>query len=203
MYKKIAQLIATTLTKDRELDRIEQLKLLYGLEVILCNTVALVFILAFAIVFHCLKEFVVVFIAFRTCRKYAHGVHAKNHVNCIVASTLILVFIPVLSRYLVLENSIIALLGTFYVAMFALYAPADTEKNPIIGPKIRERLRRKAVFAAMALIVFAMAIPIDWIKLCIVYGIAVECVFILPITYKLLNKRRNNYGKYEESNGSY
>lgn len=203
MYKKLANRIATVLTNNREMDRIAKLKLLYGLEVLLSNIVSMMIIVTFAMVFNCLKEFVVVFLAFKSCRKYAHGVHAKNHVNCLMSSTIFLVFVPVLSRYWVLQNWTIALFGSFFIIMFALYAPGDTEKNPILGPKIRERLRRQAVLCATLLIVIAIAVPIYWIKFCILYGIAMECISILPVTYKLLNKRRNNYGKYEEANGTY
>lgn len=36
------------------------------------------------------------------------------------------------------------------------------------------------------------------IKSLLVLGIALQIVFILPITYKLLKRGRNNYEKYEE-----
>jgi len=79
-----------------------------------------------------------------------------------------------------------------------IYAPADTEKRPLINKK--KRLRWKILSIIIAIILSVCIILFDQNKLSnyMLIGFIEAVLMILPITYKLFGLPYNNYKTYKE-----
>ncbi|WP_271715138.1 accessory gene regulator B family protein [Anaeromicropila herbilytica] len=198
MIKEIANRLSNRLNKDMQLEGIDKIKLEYGTEIIVNNVFHILIVSALAIQFGMFQEVFIMLLSFKLCRGQAHGLHAKNLKRCMLYSCILILLTPYIAQRMVLPWYAYIIIFILFFIAFSLYAPADTEKNPIIGDKVRQRLRMKVLSIYVILFLLVFCIPIDWIKNCIVYGITLEVISILPITYKILGKRRNNYEKYEK-----
>ena len=88
--------------------------------------------------------------------------------------------------------------GGIIVALY-LYAPADTKAKPLVGINLRKKLKKKAVICGVTLMIIALIVPDNSLKLLLALGSMSQCVAILPITYKILKRSERNYEKYEQA----
>lgn len=94
-----------------------------------------------------------------------------------------------------IPKMIILILFVIIFPLYYFYAPADTKKRPIIGETIRRKLRLQTLIILTFLLLLIILIP--QINKLIMYGVIIETVTILPVTYRILKEDYNNYEKYE------
>ena len=92
----------------------------------------------------------------------------------------------------------------FFLTIFAIialglykYAPADTESKPILGEKNRLKLKKQSILSAIIIPIVALIFFNESLYGLIALGASYALIATLPITYKLLKRRMNNYEKYE------
>jgi accessory gene regulator B len=79
-----------------------------------------------------------------------------------------------------------------------IYSPADTEKRPLINKK------KRIVYKVVTIIISIIYISIIFIKKDIYlskilfFSIFLETLLVLPISYKLLGLKYNNYKRYKK-----
>ena len=85
------------------------------------------------------------------------------------------------------------------ICVYFRYAPADTEEKPYLDSLIRKQLKIKSM--VMAIIYFFVSISIKdmFFSNMFIHVLWIEGIVILPITYKLLKRRYNNYEYYSEN----
>lgn len=172
-------------------------KLELGLEIFLINVSKIIIIYSLAALLGSLWQTLLVHCAFAVVKRYSFGLHALNSTVCTVVSCLVFVFVPILLSGLGLSN--VGVVIVFGVVIFTLYmyAPADTKARPLIGKKLRETLKRKAVICGVGLMVTALLIPDESVKLLLAVGAIFQIVMILPFAYKILKRSGKNYENYE------
>jgi accessory gene regulator B len=84
------------------------------------------------------------------------------------------------------------------IICLCLYAPADTKAWPLIGNKLRMRMKKKAVICGLSLMVVTLMIPGEATKLLLTIGAGYQSIAILPLAYKILKRSEKNYEKYEK-----
>lgn len=177
---------------------LEKMKL--GLEILFINISKLIIVFLIASHFNLLKEALFMIVVFGSIRSTAFGLHAKSSMVCTLITSMMFVAGPYVSYHIKLDNYVV--LAAFIIMTFCCYkyAPADTENHPILGEKLRLKLRKKTVLKSLFFMVITLIVKIQVIKTMIVLAIGFNVISILPITYKILNRRYNNYEKYEGTN---
>ena len=74
-------------------------------------------------------------------RVSAFGMHAKKSIHCLIISLTLFIGGVYLCRYLVIPLILKVVLSTICIVLIAKYAPADTEKRPIINKKLRRKYK--------------------------------------------------------------
>lgn len=198
MLNRLSKWIYEQLTKSKNINQEDAIYMIHGIEKILYNVCFFMTVIVVAFLLDVFVPMLVVLLAFNLVRRYGHGAHANSLYQCSVVSCI--VFALVLPGILMIPakyNSLWMVIGVLDLLIVYLYAPSDTQKNPILGQQVRNQLKIKAIISSTALYVMALCITTTWIKACILYGMTLESFLLLPMTYKLLKQRRNNYEIYE------
>ena len=78
------------------------------------------------------------------------------------------------------------------------YAPADTEKNPLVSVSERKHRRIKALCFVILFTTVAFIQSNQQIRLLILTGLFIESMVRTPFIYKLTKRSYKNYEYYQE-----
>jgi accessory gene regulator B len=197
--EKIAEIIIVKTNNHLKKEGIELQKMKLGLEIILINLSKFIVIFVVAAYFNLLKETLFMSVIFGSIRRNAFGLHAKNSIVCTIISLIMFVFGACLGYQIRLNNYMVFIIFTAISILLYKYAPGDTENHPILGAKLRNKLRKQSVVTGVFLMIIAIVIPINEVKSLITLAASFEVISILPLTYKILNRGYKNYEKYERA----
>lgn len=195
--EKIAESIVLKLNTHLNKEGLELQKMKLGIEILVINISKLIIIMSASIYFNLIKQTVFMIIIFAIMRRNAFGLHAKNSVVCTIMSLTMFVFGAYLSSFIELNNYVVFIAFVIMSFLFYKYAPADTEKHPLLGKKLRNKLRRNSVISCILLMIIILLIHNIEIKTLSILAVSFEVISILPITYKILKRGCRNYEKYE------
>lgn len=195
--ESLANKAALWINQERKGEHIDYLKMKLGIEMILINLSKSIFVYGVAIICHLFVEVLLIHSAYYAIRRVAFGLHANSSTQCTVISMVIVLAEAYLCQFIILNNYIILGLGILLAILIYRYAPADTDKFPLIGQKRRQKLRNKAVITCCVIVLLTYIIPNTLVKSLLLSGVFTQVVLILPITYKILKRSVNNYEKYE------
>lgn len=198
--ERLADRIVIKFNKSAKKEGLELAKMKLGLEVLFINISKLFIVFLIASYFNLLKESLFITLVFASIRRTAFGLHAKSSMMCTIITSMMFVAGPYVSYYIKLDNYMVLVVFIIIIFCFYKYAPADTENHPILGERSRLKLRKETVLKSLFFMAIALIIKIQVIKVMIVLAMGFNVISILPITYKILNRRYNNYEKYEGTN---
>lgn len=179
-------------------DKYDEIK--YGVNVLYLGLSKYVLIFAAAFVLGCFKEALLCSLFFGIIRCTSFGLHSNSSISCLVVSSVVILGIPYLSKAVYLLQWQKAVICMILIVVFAKYAPADTEKHPLVNHRIRFYLKGAAI--ATAVIYSAAVIMADnYISNMILFSMMTESIIILPVTYRIFNESYNNYLKYTNCKG--
>lgn len=194
----VADKIALWLSHRLCLEELDFLKVRLGLEVILINLTKGIIVYGLAIILNVFFLTLVLHGSYFWIRNKSCGLHAKSSIVCTFVSVFLFVLIPLLVKGIILGPSIVFIVFLISFWCLSKYAPADTERQPLIGAKNREKLRLQALSRCIILGLLSLIFAMNPLGTMITFGVAIQVVFILPITYKLLKRGYCNYEKYEK-----
>ena len=181
------------ISKYRFLNRQEQIKIRYGLEVMYYFFSKTFFIFLISYFFDFLYEVLMFNLFYIPLRSFAHGFHAKSNLQCCIITTIMYLFMFVFIKYCDLNYVSIILLFIISIISFVLWAPADTENLPLI----RKRNRVKLKILSLVTLLIEFIILLFHFKIFIVLAIIFETLNINPITYKIFHTNFNNYAYFQ------
>jgi len=193
--EKLAKKIAMQLCDGK--DRIEYLKIKLGIELILINVGKGAIVYLVAIIFGTLIPTVITHLACVLLRKHSKGLHAKSSTVCVLISILLFVVLPHLMQSIVINRWWTLPIGIITTYLFYKYAPADTEKSPLVDEDVRKHLQYRTVGVNIALHLVALTAVLPMLRTLIILGGVLQVIMVLPITYKLFRRGYNNYEAYE------
>jgi len=134
-------------------------------------------------------KYVIVFlIGYAILRIHAAGIHFKNDILCtIVGITSNLGFVY-LSIFIELNTYIYLALFVISIIIYYLYAPAETKKKPIAKKRIKH-LKIKSVITVLLFFIISYYLNKGVWRSLITYSVVLEAINILPLTYKLVERR--------------
>ena len=129
-------------------------------------------------------------------RSYTGGFHLKTHLGCMVTTSMLYLGPILLAKYITISQEYIlyilaALVGISSSFVICKYAPADTENVPILSKKERKVKKIKAYISLTILLGIILFSPTPMISYMFIYGITLQNLTVLPISYKITN---NKYG---------
>lgn len=195
--EKISESIVLKLNRYMNKEGLELQKMKLGIEILLINISKLIVIMSVSVYFNLLKETAFMIIIFAIMRRNAFGLHAKNSIVCTIMSLIMFVFGAYLGCFIEFNNYIVFIVFIIMSFLFYKYAPADTEKHPLLGEKLRNKLRKNSVLTCILLMIIVLVMPNKEIKTLSVFTVSFEVISILPITYRILKRSWRNYEKYE------
>lgn len=77
-----------------------------------------------------------------------------------------------------------------------LFSPADTVKRPLIKKKKRIIFKILSIVVTIIYFVITLLIKNKLLINSMLFGLLVECILILPITYRIFKMPYKNYIKY-------
>ncbi len=187
--------LVTTYNKDLSQRDIDKIK--YGLEGLYLTITKLIFIIIVSIILGIWKETLLLILIFNGIRLTAFGVHAKRSIDCLISSTLFFILFPILCIKLTIPLIIKVILFIPLTVLIGIFAPADTEKRPLINKKKRKIYKMLSIMISIIYMTIAIVIKDNTLSNCFIFAIVIQIIIMLPITYKIFGVSYNNYKTYE------
>lgn len=187
--------LVTTYNKDLSQRDIDKIK--YGLEGLYLTITKLIFIIIGSIILGIWKETLLLIIIFNGIRLTAFGVHAKRSIDCLISSTLFFILFPIICIKLTIPLIVKVILFIPLTVLIGIFAPADTEKRPLINKKKRKIYKMLSIMISIIYMTIAIVIKDNTLSNCFIFAIVIQIIIMLPITYKIFGVSYNNYKTYE------
>ena len=187
--------LVTTYNKDLSQRDIDKIK--YGLEGLYLTITKLIFIIIISIILSIWKETLLLILIFNGIRLTAFGVHAKKSIDCLISSTLFFILFPILCIKLTIPLIVKVILFIPLTVLIGIFAPADTEKRPLINKKKRKIYKMLSIMISIIYMTIAIVIKDNTLSNCFIFAIVIQIIIMLPITYKIFGVSYNNYKTYE------
>lgn len=171
-------------------------ELYYGLNTMYTLVTKLLIFALLSFMFGIFKEFIIYLFFYNFLRMYGCGFHANTNFQCWLLSFINFIIIPYIATIISLNLPITLIIGVLSSLILIRYAPADTQKKPIINPYKR---KRKKIYMFLTCFVYLIIIIYSnniLITNLILLSIIMQTLLINPIIYKLFNQTFNNYLYY-------
>ena len=168
----------------------------YGLESIYLTFTKIIIIFILAIILKIWKEVLLLLAFYNLIRVSAFGMHAKKSIHCLIISLTLFIGGVYLCRYLVIPLILKVVLSIICIVLIAKYAPADTEKRPIINKKLRKKYKIISVIISGVFAISIVLLSDKSISNYLLLGMIEATIMLLPITYKIFDLPYDNYKKY-------
>lgn len=187
--------LVTTYNKDLSQRDIDKIK--YGLEGLYLTITKLIFIIIVSIILGIWKETLLLILIFNGIRLTAFGVHAKRSIDCLISSTLFFILFPIICIKLTIPLIVKVILFIPLTVLIGIFAPADTEKRPLINKKKRKIYKILSIIISIIYMTIAIVIKDNTLSNCFIFAIVIQIIIMLPITYKIFGVSYNNYKTYK------
>ena len=199
MKQKILNSIIKNIKNNNPHITEEKLEIIsYGLESIYLTFTKIILIVVLSIILNIFKETMFLLLFYNIIRLFAFGLHAKNSFACLITSLTIFIGGVYLSLYLNIDIKIKIALAIISLILIAIYAPADTEKRPLINERKRKRFKILSIITSIIMTYFIITTKNNIMSNLMLTGYIAATIMILPITYKLYGLPYNNYKRYHD-----
>ena len=168
----------------------------YGLEGMYLSITKAIVILGIALLLGIFKEVIYLLVSYNIIRSQAFGIHASKSIYCLISSLIMFIGGAYLCKLLIIPLWFIIFISVICIFCLYLYAPADTEKRPIVNKVKRKRFKLISTFLGILYLILIIYFKGLFISNYLFLGLVISVIMILPITYKFFNMSYNNYKNY-------
>lgn len=161
----------------------------FGSQIFFSNLFKNIILLILILIFNVFFEFIVFASAYTLMRLFSFGLHIKNNTVCTIMGLIYNLGSIYLSDAVIFNFPLKAVLFVVLFILYLLYAPAESENNPVK----KSRLKLYKMFSLICLcIAFGIALVLDGGRYSnlLILACVVQCLNILPLTYRMFNERR-------------
>lgn len=180
---------------DYDNDKIEIIN--YGLESLYLTFSKVILIVALSVILGIFKNVVLLLLFYNIIRFTAFGLHAKKSWHCLLISSTLFIGGVYICEYLYLPFIVKIILSLSCILLVAKYAPADTEKRPLINKKRRKKYKILSVLSSGIFAILIVIFNENIISNYLLFGLIWATLMILPISYKLFDLPYDNYKNYK------
>jgi accessory gene regulator B len=171
-------------------------EIMYGLEVVYILITKTIIVFSVAFVLGIFRETFLLMLFYGFLRVFGYGVHAGNSFICLLISLVIFLSIGSLCSFLFIPFLVKVIMCLFSFISILIYAPADTEKKPLVNKNKRKMLKFLSIILSV-IYIFLIFVLNNFVSVnVLLFALILESVMILPITYKLFNQKYKNYVTY-------
>lgn len=190
---------AIKIIKDNNPDisdiKIEEIS--YGLEAIYLTFTKLIIIFSLAFILDIVKEVLILLVFYNIIRVNAFGLHATKSIYCLITSTLFFIGGVYIANYLNISLLVKVVISILCVICLFKYAPADTEKRPIINKKKRTRYKILSTLSGIVYLILIIKFNNHIISNYLLVGMIESVLMIHPAVYKIFKLSYDNYKNYD------
>lgn len=203
MKELVVNGIMNNITKYYDYNNTKISEIKYGIESLYLTITKTIIIFIISFILNITKELMLLFVFYSLIRLTGFGVHAKKSWHCWITSLITFVLIPLLIKYVTLNKEFIIISYTIFTLLLLEYAPADTEKRPLINKKRRIIYKVLTILLVISYLIYSL-IQKDNITIIntLYFSILLETLLVLPCTYKLFGVKYNNYKNYKKKGGN-
>lgn len=195
MKKIFVDSIINLISENTLNDEVTIKKIRYGIETLYLTITKTAIFILISIIFNYEKELLLLILFYTFLRLTGFGLHAKKSLHCWILSSLTFIALPLICKYLTFSSLFKRIILLISILILIKYAPADTEKRPIINIKRRTIYK---IICSLTCVIYSIIFLLTNSLLgeLMFFSIIIETLMILPITYKLFNVKYNNYKLY-------
>lgn len=197
MRSKIINSIMNQIKIYNNFDDIKLQEIKYGLETVYLTIIKTIVFILLAILLKTIKGLLLFMLFYGIIRLTGFGVHAKKSIHCWISSILIFLIIPILIKYITINNYILYIISLISIIILAIYAPADTPKRPLINKKKRIIYKVLTILISIGYLITITLIKDKLIINSLFYSLLLECFLVTPLIYKLFGVSYKNYKNYK------
>ena len=198
MKNLILNSIIRNIKKYYSYDEIKIKEIRYGLESLYVSITKIIVIFIISYFINTVSDLLLLFLTFGILRITGFGVHAKKSIHCWLTSIPLFVIVPYIIKNIYINDCLITLLSVISIILLAIYAPADTEKRPLINSKKRIVYKVLTIIISIIYYIIISYSKNNYINKLLFFSILIESILVLPITYKLLGVKYKNYMNYKK-----
>lgn len=172
-------------------------EIMYGVEGIYLTITKTIIIFSLALILGIFKELLILLVAFNFIRLFAFGMHVNKSITCLIFSSLVFLTGAFLCKYITISKEVLYILYFLVFIIMIKYAPADTKKRPLLKSNKRLRFKILSVIVTLTYFIISFFINNNLIINSLIIGLIIECILIIPITYKAFKMPYKNYLKYD------
>ena len=192
----IVNKIMNNINNNCNFNEIKTAEIKYGIESFYLFITKTIVILFIAFVLDIIKEILLLLVFYNLLRTTGFGVHALKSWHCWFSSLLIFLGTPMLMKYIDIPVYLMVSISLICLLLIIRYAPADTEKRPIINLKRRKIYKICCTITAFIYILIIIFVNIEILQYALMYSLIIETFMILPISYKIFGAKYDNYKSY-------
>lgn len=199
MKKMFVNSIMDLISKNTINDEVTIKKISYGIETLYLTITKTITFILISIVFNYEKELLLLILFYTFLRLTGFGLHAKKSLNCWILSSLTFIALPLICKYLTFSSLFKSVILLVSIIILIKYAPADTEKRPLINKKKRNVFKLLTIL--LIVVYLSLVIFLDNIVLTniIIISIVLEGIMVHPFFYKVMGLTFDNYKTYQKS----
>lgn len=160
MITKLASLICTKLVNNKKIQTDETELYTYGLFLLLSSCFFTIASILFGIMFNCVCEVLIFYVAFRAIRSFSGGYHADTEIRCEISTLLTFFFVTIIIHLSgkTLTKQIIISLTVLAIPLILIFAPLDTPAKPLDTDE--KKKYRKISLLILSIIVLIIIVSI-------------------------------------------
>lgn len=188
--------------KMPEIDEEKEMVIDFGVKLIIGELPKIIILFLIAFLLNIGWYTILLFFILAPYRGFTGGVHLKTHLGCMISTSILYLGPVALAKYITIQQNVTLYFATVITAVLSMvlitkYAPADTDSIPILSKTERKKKKTKAYIYLIVLLLISIFIPDKFISSMLIYGIIIQNLTVLPITYKL-TKCKYGYEVYTE-----
>lgn len=176
-------------------DKLEVIE--YGLEGLYLTFSKIILITLLSIILGILRKTLLLILFYNIIRFSSFGLHAKKSSHCLIMSTSLFVGVVYICDYVYLPLLVKTIMSIICILLIYKYAPADTEKRPLINKKKRKKYKIMSLISSMIFSILIVIFNEYRISSYLLFGMIEATLMILPISYKILDLPYDNYKNYK------
>lgn len=178
------------------IDRVKLEEIEYGLTSIYLTYTKMIIISVIAIMLGIFKQYLLLLISYNIIRTNSFGLHASKSIYCLITSLVCFIGGVYLCEYISAPLVIKLLLTIICIICLIKYAPADTEKRPLINARKRKKYKALSVMFGSIYLVLILIFRNNIISNYLLLGLIEAVIMIHPLIYKLFKFPFDNYKRY-------
>ncbi len=192
--------LISLIIKYKNYDEIKLAEIKYGIESFYLTITKTIVIFGLSYFLGTIKTLLLLMLFYTFLRLNGYGLHAKKSWQCWLGSILVFILLPYLCLIVRIDKIYLILASIICLFFIFKYAPADTEKRPIISKRKRHIHKYLCSITTIIYICLIYFLHSTYLQNILFFSIILETIMILPVSYKIFKLKYNNYKDYLNKN---